>query len=113
VGAVIYGLSIKSNEYVISSRVLKYTYGIKWVRVWKIDDPRYRKTSDGMICAFRHLVKGGTGVKVDETISFTFVPKPDQTNINIEVFYTRNCGAKYCDEPGVVNIDLPGKLQLF
>ncbi|CAB4438838.1 unnamed protein product [Rhizophagus irregularis] len=48
--AVVYCLSIKSNDCIIPSRVLKYIYGIGLCVDWKEGDPIERKLFGGRIC---------------------------------------------------------------
>ena len=53
--------------------------------------------------------------------TFSFKPESpnlDQRYVKFEIYYTRNYDAEYCGDPGVellgvLNIDLPGNLQLF
>ncbi|CAB5126409.1 unnamed protein product [Rhizophagus irregularis] len=118
-GAVIHGLSISSNLDKLedntkssSSRVLDYTYGIKFNSDWKDTDPPNRKTSDGKISKFISLVKRGTEVTSDQVFSFNFKPEKWQANIKFEVYYTNEDSAIYINEPGmkllgVLNADLP------
>ena len=88
-GAVIYGLSIRSNSNnseinprVIPSRVLKYTYGIQLISDWKEGDPPHRKTPDGKIYKFSPLVRRGTKVTSDEIFYFKpEPPKPCKTGV--------------------------------
>ncbi|CAB4493025.1 unnamed protein product [Rhizophagus irregularis] len=52
-GATMYGLSMN----VISSRVLKYTYGVKARERWTEGNPIERKTDDGRIDKFSCIVE--------------------------------------------------------
>jgi hypothetical protein len=110
-GAVIYGLSIKSGDHAISSKVLKYTYGFKSLSIWKEGiDPLERKISGGRICKFSPLVKRGTEVKVDQVFSsngheiFLFSVK-----LIFQIYKTPKYNAEYCDEP---EVEFVGKLQI-
>ncbi|CAI2191098.1 6327_t:CDS:2, partial [Funneliformis geosporum] len=124
-GAAIYGLSIRSNNLnnignddnlkcIISSRILKYTYGIKVHSVWVNGDPVNRKTSDGYIEKYDCLAKRGTKMEVNQEVTRTYHPiYPNQTAILFSVYYTREYNGKYCDDPGMkligkLRIDLPG-----
>ncbi|PKK78334.1 hypothetical protein RhiirC2_843597 [Rhizophagus irregularis] len=113
-GAVVYGLSIKSSDCIISSRVLKYTYGIKLCVDWKEGDPIERKTFYGKVFKFSPLVRKGTVVKVDQVFnSSNHRPSnPSQTALNFALYRTSEYNVEYCDEPGVellgsLRIDLP------
>ncbi|CAB4438833.1 unnamed protein product [Rhizophagus irregularis] len=113
-GAVVYGLSIKSSDCIISSSVLKYTYGIKLCVDWKEGDPIERKTFHGKVIKFSPLVRKGTVVKVDQVFnSSNHRPSnPSQTALNFALYRTSEYNAEYCDGPGVellgsLRIDLP------
>jgi hypothetical protein len=123
-GAAIYGLSFKNVDddiddelddlmFVIDSRVLKFTYGIKIFSPWKPEDPEDRKEE-----LFRfHIIgetkkaKKGTSVRINEefTISNIKPTLPFQTRGEFEIYYTRNYEAKYCDEPEMKRL---GKLLI-
>ncbi|CAG8579884.1 14375_t:CDS:2 [Funneliformis caledonium] len=124
-GAAIYGLSIRSNNLnnlgnddnlkcIISSRILKYTYGIKVRSVWKNGDPISRKTHDGYIEKYDCLAKRGTKMEVNNEVTRTYHPcYANQTKILYSVYYTREYDGVYCDDPGMkligeLQIDLPG-----
>ncbi|CAG8504999.1 9396_t:CDS:2 [Funneliformis mosseae] len=124
-GAAIYGLSIRSNNLnnlgnddnlkcIISSRILKYTYGIKVRSVWKNGDPISRKTHGGYIEKYDCLAKRGTKMEVNNEVTRTYHPcYADQTEILYSVYYTREYDGVYCDDPGMkligeLQIDLPG-----
>ncbi|RIA82727.1 hypothetical protein C1645_880884 [Glomus cerebriforme] len=124
-GAAIYGLSIKSNDLnnlgiddnmkcVISSRVLKYTYGIEVSLRWKEDDPIDRRDSDGFISKFECLARRGTKMNINQEVTRPSRPyKPNQTNIEFKIYYTQEYDGEYSDDPGMkllgkLHIDLPG-----
>ncbi|RIA87548.1 hypothetical protein C1645_854353 [Glomus cerebriforme] len=123
-GAAIYGLSIKSNDLnigiddnmkcVISSRVLKYTYGIKVLRVWENGEPIERKDSDGRIMKFGCLAKRGTKMDINQEVTKSYKPiHHDQTRGIISIYYTQEYDGEYCDDPGMkllgeLLIDIPG-----
>ncbi|CAG8504980.1 9395_t:CDS:2 [Funneliformis mosseae] len=124
-GAVIYGLSIKSNNLnnigdddnlkcIISSRVLKYTYGIKSRYKWVNGDPVSRRTHDGYISKFSLLARRGTKMNVNQEITRSRVPiYPNQTKVTHYIYYTREYDGIYCDDPGMkllgkLHADLPG-----
>ncbi|CAG8608574.1 2691_t:CDS:2 [Funneliformis caledonium] len=121
-GATIYGLSLKNSsntdkmnkiKFMISTRILKYTYGVQIFPLWKEGDPPHRKDANGRIATFNNIVKRGTEVKVDQDFSSSFVPvNPNQTGITFHVYYTPEDDATYCDDLGVellgtLCIDLP------
>ncbi|CAB4438834.1 unnamed protein product [Rhizophagus irregularis] len=122
-GAVIYGLlfikSSRSNKYAIyatctTTRVLKYTYGIKVCLDWKKGDSPDRRTPDGKIFKFSPLVKRGTVVEVGKVFSLYehVLLLPCQTGFSFEIYMSSNCDPRYCDEPGMeyvgtLRIDLP------
>ncbi|CAG8834605.1 36748_t:CDS:2, partial [Racocetra persica] len=97
-GACEYGLDMK----IVTTRVLKWTYGVQVSPLWKTGDPLSRKGSDGRIDKFLLLARKGTEVDVNEEFSDSMVPiYPDQTSILFQFFYTTNYSATYCDEPGM------------
>ncbi|CAG8525407.1 4789_t:CDS:2 [Rhizophagus irregularis] len=108
-GAVIYGLSTMYDRLkcVISSRLLKYTYGVQYY--WKSSDDL---THDGKNCKFKTLVKRDTEITPDQTFSFNFKPESKQISESFAIYYTQKHNIEgYCDEPGVnrlgiLNIDL-------
>ena len=123
-GAVIYGLSdlnkLEKNPSVISSKVLKYTYGIQFSSDWTKDvdslniDPDSPKSS-GETHKFNLLVKRGIEVTSDQIFSFNFKPESGQTRVKFKVYSTDKDFATYINESemkllGVLNDDLPGKL---
>ncbi|RIA82729.1 hypothetical protein C1645_809500 [Glomus cerebriforme] len=121
-GATIYGLSIKSNDLrnddnnmkcVISSRVLKYTYGMETWRKWKEGDPIDR-INDGFITEFQSLANRGTIMNINQEVTRFCNPiDPNLTRGIINIYYTREYDGKYCDDPGMnllggLCFDLPG-----
>ncbi|PKK61472.1 hypothetical protein RhiirC2_816677 [Rhizophagus irregularis] len=117
-GAVIYGLSMISISTIlddtefdglepdISSKVLKYTYGIQYNR--KSGDDI---THNGKNCKFKTLVKRGTVITPEQIFSFNFKPESNQTRLSFAIYYTRKYNIEYCDELemkllGILNIDL-------
>ncbi|CAG8579865.1 14374_t:CDS:2 [Funneliformis caledonium] len=124
-GAVIYGLSIKSNNLnnigdddnlkcIISSRVLKYTYGIKTRYKWVNGDPVSRRTHDGYISKFSLLARRGTKMNVNQEITSSRKPiSPNQTKLSHRIYYTQEYDGIFCDDPGMkflgkLRVDLPG-----
>ncbi|GES97211.1 hypothetical protein GLOIN_2v1845494 [Rhizophagus clarus] len=118
-GAAIYGLSndlnnISNGESVISSRVLKYTYGTNTFYKWKKGDPEDRKTKNGYIEKFECLAKRGTKMDINQEVTSSHRPhKADQDSIDYKLFYTEKYDGIYCDDPGMnllgkFRIDLPG-----
>ncbi|GBB85955.1 hypothetical protein RclHR1_01240006 [Rhizophagus clarus] len=124
-GAAIYGLSIRLNDLnnirnddnmkcVISSRVLKYTYGVKVSYKWIQGDPERRKTSNGRIEKFECLAKRGTKMDINQEVTSSHGPQEtNQGNIGYELYYTEKYDGIYCDDPGMkllgkFRIDLPG-----
>ncbi|RIA87528.1 hypothetical protein C1645_284817 [Glomus cerebriforme] len=121
-GATLYGLGLydtvvnNSNDNVrhkLTTRILKFTYGIKVYDVWKKSDPEERKTSKREIIRFFPIkgAKRGKEVKIDQEIIVKDLGPNDpfQTKATFYVYYTREYDAKYCDEPGV---KLLGKLTI-
>ncbi|CAG8669775.1 11342_t:CDS:2 [Funneliformis mosseae] len=122
-GATIYGLSLKNSSntdkmnnlkfVVISTRKLKFTYGVKVFPMWQEGNPPHRKEEDGRIAIFSQIVKRGTEVKVNQEFGSCFVPvDPNQTGIIFQLYYTTEYDATYCDDPGMellgtLSIDLP------
>ncbi|CAG8709902.1 16751_t:CDS:2 [Racocetra persica] len=121
-GAAYYGLSMKNtangvalnwDKFVVKTRVLKYTYGIKKSMKWKDGDPKNRKSYDGYIDKFHPLASKGSEVSVDQEFTFSCLPlKKDQVAITFEIFCTQEQEFKYCDELGMrllgkLRIDLP------
>ncbi|PKY40248.1 hypothetical protein RhiirA4_531517 [Rhizophagus irregularis] len=105
-GAVIYGLSI------ISSKVLKYTYGIQYNRRSGDDITHNEKN-----CKFKTLVERGTKITPEQTFSFNFKPESNQARGSFAIYYTRKYNIEYCDELGtkllgILNIDLLDSVHL-
>ncbi|CAB4424819.1 unnamed protein product [Rhizophagus irregularis] len=106
-GAVMYGLS--SN--VISTRILKYTYGIEELKYWMEGDPISRRLQNGRIVRFHCLAKRGTKVETNQKFTTFFTPPfPLQTRVSFKIFITKEYNAKYCDEPGM---NFLGKLVVY
>ncbi|PKY32739.1 hypothetical protein RhiirB3_532197 [Rhizophagus irregularis] len=111
-GAIIYGLSKKSNglnnnsvednmKNIDSSRVLKYTLGIDV-------DSLYGKSNDVEIHRFLALVNRGTAIELDQTFSFNFEPEFNQKSENFAIYYTKNNNVQHCEVLlGVLKIILP------
>jgi hypothetical protein len=126
-GATLYGLLVYDKvtnnsesgvRLKLTTRKLKFTYGIKIIDTWKKSDPEERKTTKGEIIRFLPIgkAKRGESVNIDEYI---FADKelgpnnPFQTIATFHVYYTREYEAKYCNEPGMeylgkLKINLPG-----
>lgn len=126
-GATLYGLGLYDNVNNIDSenvrlklttRKLKFTYGIKIFDTWKKSDPKERKTPKGEIIRFLPIegATKGKEVKIDEDVIVDNLLGPNnpfQTAATFHVYYTREANAKYCDEPGMeylgkLKINLPG-----
>ncbi|CAB5380816.1 unnamed protein product [Rhizophagus irregularis] len=120
-GATMYGLSLKYSsvakklgnrkEYVISTRKLNFTYGIKILSRWKDHHPPNRKVFNDRIYLFETFVKRGKEVEVDEEfISKGYTPLGStQTALKFELFKTPEKDANYHDEPGM---ELVGTLRV-
>ncbi|GBC10507.1 hypothetical protein RclHR1_00970008 [Rhizophagus clarus] len=121
-GATLYGLSLlsstKSSEMnnikcIITTRVIKFTYGVKIRNYWMEGDPIERKLRGGRIDKFHYIVKRGTVVNIDQVIAKIYTPlSPMQTRVCFKIYYTMGYDAKYCDDPGVMflgklNVELP------
>ncbi|CAG8725611.1 36835_t:CDS:2, partial [Racocetra persica] len=121
-GSTMYGLSMNSAnidpdlataKFVIGTRVLKYTYGVRVCGVWTKDDPPHRKLRNGRIHKFNRLAKRGVEVKIDQEFTGTYLPvEPDSNSLVFYIFITENSDGKYCDEDGMkllgsLRIDLP------
>jgi hypothetical protein len=122
-GAALYGLSIKYSSnadrmsslktLVISTRTLKFTYGIKILSKWKKEEhPLDRKIHDDRIYLFETFVKRGTEVEVDqEFISKGYTPlNPKQDALTFELLKSPEYNVKYHNEPGVEPV---GKLRIL
>ncbi|CAB4491863.1 unnamed protein product [Rhizophagus irregularis] len=121
-GATIYGLSIRSNlnnlgnnNSIISSRILKYTYGCDMWKKWKEGDPIHRRTPEGFIVKFKCLARRGTKMDVNQEVTVTRVPiYINQKDMITKIYYTREYDAEYCDDPGMkllgnLIVDFPGE----
>ncbi|CAG8550574.1 13091_t:CDS:2 [Acaulospora morrowiae] len=117
-GAAIYGQSFRHIDdtinmnglkFIIDSRVLKFTYGVKILSAWKPGDPPER--NNGFLYRFYTIVRKGTEVKTDEEFSAdNFCPCfPFQKTGLFEIYYTREYDANFIDEPGM---KLLGKLKI-
>ncbi|CAB4375322.1 unnamed protein product [Rhizophagus irregularis] len=124
-GAAIYGLSIRLNDLnnignddnmrcIISSRVLKYTYGVKFEPKWKVGDPIHRKVHGDRIEKFDCLATRGTKMDINQEIKRSHVPiHSEQKTMFFKLYYTEEYAGTYCDDPGMkllgnFTIDLPG-----
>ncbi|RIA97903.1 hypothetical protein C1645_732031 [Glomus cerebriforme] len=110
-GACAYGLKMST----IVDRTLKYTYGIRIIRDWKVGDPPSQKVPNlqNKTYAFVRLVTRGSKVDVNQEFSNTYKPpKPDTTRIWFTIYKTTELNAEFCNEPGMkfhgeLAIDLP------
>ncbi|GES84968.1 hypothetical protein GLOIN_2v1702288 [Rhizophagus clarus] len=108
-GACEYGLDTKA----VSTRVLKWTYGVLVSPKWQPGDPLSRKNSFGRIDKFYLMAKKEVQVDVDKEFSQRLLPsQPNQTSIVFSIYYTSKYSATYCDEPemnflGKFEVDLP------
>ncbi|CAB5380826.1 unnamed protein product [Rhizophagus irregularis] len=98
----------------LTTRKLKFTYGIKIFDTWKKSDPKERKTPKGEIIRFLPIegATKGKEVKIDEDVIVDNLLGPNnpfQTAATFHVYYTREANAKYCDEPGMEYL---GKLKI-
>jgi len=121
-GAALYGLSIKDfsnvdkmnslKTLVISTRILKYTYGIKVLSKWKKGHPLDRKIHNDRIYLFDTFVKRGTEVEIDEEfISKGYTPlNSNQTALTFELLKSSEYNVKYPDELGIEPV---GKLRIL
>ncbi|GES81266.1 hypothetical protein GLOIN_2v1502209 [Rhizophagus clarus] len=99
-GACDYGLKMST----IVDRTLKYTYGVRQGRIWKIGDPHSQKVTGfpNYTYAFDRLVVRGTKVGVDQEFSKTYTPlTPDVTRISFQIFKTTELNAEFCNESGM------------
>ncbi|CAG8668257.1 16080_t:CDS:2 [Gigaspora rosea] len=121
-GAAMYGLSMynaktdpdsETAKFIIHTRILKYTYGIKVSSKWTEGDPPLRKLRNGRINKFSRLAQRGIETKIDQGFYGEYCPvEPDQTGILFEIYTTENSDGEYCDESGMkllgtLMIDLP------
>ncbi|PKY60852.1 hypothetical protein RhiirA4_449747 [Rhizophagus irregularis] len=100
-----------NNKSVISSRILKYTYGCDMWRKWEYGDPIDRSTPEGFIVKFKCLARRGTKMNIDQEVTVTRVE--NQESMVIKLYYTREYDAEYCDDPGMkllgkLIVNLPG-----
>ncbi|CAG8593942.1 12166_t:CDS:2 [Funneliformis caledonium] len=97
-GAVQYGL----KPTIVSTRVLKWTYGTDVARNWRKGDPPSRKLQGGKIIEFSQLAKRGTEISVDSVVNRIFSPGHMlQDRMGLDMYYTDKNDAKFCDSPGV------------
>ncbi|CAI2174181.1 6284_t:CDS:2 [Funneliformis geosporum] len=121
-GAAIYGISLNNADNycsdgikcIISSRVLKFTYGIRTGSKWKKGDPKERRTFDGYIQRFSCVARRGTNTLIEKPFTLDHLTPhyPFQTVAAFQIFYTREYDAEFCDEDGMellgtLKIDLP------
>ncbi|RIA79989.1 hypothetical protein C1645_793456 [Glomus cerebriforme] len=110
-GAALYGLSMmnsasnldraSSHKFVISERVLKYTYGIRINHEWKDGDSIERR-DNGRIHKFRSMAQRGTVVKPNQEFTLNIAPAfPHQDSITFRIYYTSKYDAQYCDDDGM------------
>ncbi|CAH1767231.1 2221_t:CDS:2 [Entrophospora sp. SA101] len=108
-GACEYGLDMK----IVSTRVLKWTYGIRLSHEWQTGDLSSRKTTDDQIYKFSFMARKGTESDVGMEFSRNMVPiHPDQTSMRFTFFCTAEYSATYCSESemkelGGFVVDLP------
>ncbi|CAB5390996.1 unnamed protein product [Rhizophagus irregularis] len=97
-GAVEYGF----REEVVSTRVLKWTYGTDVARKWRDGDPIDRRLGDGRIIAFERLVKRGTQINVNDKVYQSFISyDATQRKMGLDLYVTPQDDAKFCDDPDV------------
>ncbi|RGB28799.1 hypothetical protein C1646_767346 [Rhizophagus diaphanus] len=110
-GATLYGLSLNSSNMkvtkcIITTRIFKYTFGIKME-----GDPIERKLRNGRIDRFHCIAKRGTQVNTNKKFTTYFTPlSPMQRKVSFGIYYTTEYDAKYCDEPGMM---LLGKISVY
>ncbi|CAB5381365.1 unnamed protein product [Rhizophagus irregularis] len=87
-------------KFVISSRVLKYTYGIIYHTKWKEGDPEHRKASGGYIEKFHCLARRGTKIDIDQEIETYCSPLYSyQRKLDNEIYYTKEYDGEYRNDP--------------
>ncbi|RHZ72295.1 hypothetical protein Glove_243g59 [Diversispora epigaea] len=118
-GAAIYGSSFANMDdildmgglkFVIESRILKFTYGIKILSVWKEGDPIDKK-HDSALFRFKRIAKRGEEAKLNQEFSQNnlYPAVAFQTCALFEIYYTHEFDPKFCDEPGMIFL---GKLKI-
>jgi len=108
-GAVQYGL----RQEVISTRVLKRTYGTDVARRWVPGDDDDRKLPGGAIIEFSRLAERGEEVPVNAAIPRIFTPGCIfQRKMGLDVYITEAQDAKYCDPPEPSDVRLLGKWSI-
>ncbi|RIA90042.1 hypothetical protein C1645_738177 [Glomus cerebriforme] len=120
-GTTLYGLGLYNKihnlkdenrvKFILTSRVLKFTYGIEAYEAWKETDPIDRKNFRGDILKFHRIAKRGDKIEIDkEIVVKDYVPTFSlQKVVVFSIYYTREYDAEYCDEPGM---ELLGKLKI-
>ncbi|RIA97902.1 hypothetical protein C1645_210333 [Glomus cerebriforme] len=110
-GACDYGLRMST----IVDRTLKYTFGVRIGRDWKIGDPPSQKVPNlqNKTYAFDRFVTRGSKMDVNQEFSKIYMPpKPDTTRLEISIYKTTQLNAEFCNEHGMkfhgeLVIDLP------
>ncbi|PKC13941.1 actin-like ATPase domain-containing protein [Rhizophagus irregularis] len=108
-GAVEYGM----NEHVITSRILKWTYGTDIAREWEpTNDPPSKKLSNGMVKAFYTLAKRGTYLTKATTTFRPYTLFQKKVSFNIYTTPDNEADAKYIGDNDVKllnewEIDIP------
>ncbi|GBC01489.1 hypothetical protein RclHR1_04200007 [Rhizophagus clarus] len=120
-GATLFGLSLydkiynmRSDEnvlFVLKSRKLNFTYGIKVFKRFGKGDPPERKTSNGFIEYFHRIARRDDDVEIDSEIRVNnLCPVSEfQTFAKFYIYITKDHDPKYCDEMellGTLKIDL-------
>ncbi|CAI2175780.1 15441_t:CDS:2 [Funneliformis geosporum] len=120
-GATLYGLGFYNKinnlengdnvKCILTTRVLKFTYGIEIFENWKSTDPKERKNFRGDILKFHRIAKRGEEIEIDKEIIVRNLCPIDllQKIAVFSIYYTREYDAEYCDEPGM---ELLGKLKI-
>nr|CAG8460612.1 7376_t:CDS:10 [Entrophospora candida] len=108
-GACEYGLDMK----IVSTKVLKWTYGIRLSHEWQAGDLSSRKTTDDQIYKFSFMARKETESDAGMEFSRNMVPiHPDQTSMRFTFFCTAEYSTTYCGESemkelGSFVVDLP------
>ncbi|CAG8510555.1 1048_t:CDS:10 [Ambispora gerdemannii] len=117
VTAIVRGAVLVSiNESSITTRVLKWTYGIECYRQWDHRrDTISRKMQNNTVRAFDKLATCGENVDVNKEYKKQYsTSHPDQTRVNFPVYTSSNENELYCDNLnrlGVLVIDPEGRKQ--
>ncbi|CAG8568463.1 2073_t:CDS:10 [Ambispora gerdemannii] len=90
---------VSINESSITTRVLKWTYGIECYRQWDYTkDTISRKMQNGCVRAFEKLATCGENVNVNKEYKKQYsTSHPDQTRVNFPVYTSSNENELYCD----------------